>query len=235
MPKVLKLQRDLLLGWDRVLDKDSVPAGIYEMFQRRLLVNVRDLVVPKEARDVFGTIGMKKTIEWLFAPDARFGEQPVAGRDRLLASSLEQAVAELTRKLGPDMAAWQYGQAKYHHALIRHPLSGAVKPEIRAQLDVGPAPRGGDSYTVTATGGTDNQISGGSLKMIANLDDWDTSIALNNPGQSGDPASPHYRDLFELWSRGKYFPIFYSRPRVESVAEQTVVLQPTGRSTASQP
>src|SRR5438067_4085042 len=150
----------------------------------------------------------------------------------MLASSLEQAIVELTRKLGPDMARWQYGQEKYHHALIRHPLSAAVKPEIRSRLDVGPAPRGGDSYTVTATGGGDNQVSGGSVKMIANLDNWDTSIALNNPGQSGDPASPHYRDLFELWSRGKYFPVLYTRPKVESVVEERLVLTPT-QSTAA--
>ena len=107
-----------------------------------------------------------------------------------------------------------------------------MKPEIRSRLDVGPAPRGGDSYTVTATGGGDNQVSGGSVKMIANLDNWDTSIALNNPGQSGDPASPHYRDLFELWSRGRYFPIFYSRPRVESVAEHTSILEPATQTSS---
>lgn len=227
--------RDMLLAWNYVLDKDSVPSGIYEMLQRRLLANVRDLLVPREAREVFGNIGMKKIIDWLQAPDGRFGEQPVVGRDRLLTSSLQQAVAELSRKLGPDMARWQYGQENYHHALIRHPLSAAVKAQIRSQLDVGPAPRGGDSYTVTATGGTDNQTSGGSLKMIANLDDWDTSIALNNPGQSGDPSSPHYRDLFELWSRGKYFPIFYTRSKVESVAEHTVVLQPSTSKASGQP
>jgi penicillin amidase len=107
-------------------------------------------------------------------------------------------------------------------------LSAAVKPEIRAKLDVGPMPRGGDSYTVDATGGSDNQASGGSLKIVADLDDWDSSVALNNPGQSGDPDSPHYRDLFELWSRGKYFPIFYSRPKVESVTEKILMMQPTG-------
>ena len=71
--------------------------------------------------------------------------------------------------------------------------------------------------------------------MIANLDDWDTSIALNNPGQSGDPTSPHYRDLFDLWARGSYFPIFYSRSRVESVGEGTLILQPATKSTASRP
>ena len=121
-------------------------------------------------------------------------------------------MAELTKKLGADMTRWQYGQPAYHHALIRHPLSDAVTARATRAARRRPAPRGGDSYTVTATGGGDNQTSGGSLKMIADVDDWDGSVALNNPGQSGDPRSPHYRDLFELWSQGKYFPIFYSRP-----------------------
>ncbi len=39
-----------LLRWNDVLDKDSVEAGIYEMWQRRLMANVRELVVPKEVQ-----------------------------------------------------------------------------------------------------------------------------------------------------------------------------------------
>ena len=225
--------RDALVGWNDVLDKGSTSAGTYEMFQRRLLANARDLLVPKEARDSFGPIGMKRLIDLLIAPDGQFGADPIGGRDKLLANSLEQAVAELTRRLGPDPSQWQYGQAKYHRAVIHHPLSSALNTETRALVDVGPMPRGGDSYTVTATGGTDNQTSGGSLKMIADLDDWDHSVALNNPGQSGDPRSPHYRDLFELWARGKYFPIFYTRSRIESVTEHIDLLQPATTTTAA--
>ncbi|HEY7289205.1 MAG TPA: penicillin acylase family protein [Vicinamibacterales bacterium] len=224
--------RDTLVSWNDVLDKDSVPAGIYEMWQRRLLANMRELLVPADARSVFGNIGMRKIIALMDAPDGHFGTDPVAGRDKLLVSSLEQAVAELTKRFGPDMSRWQYGQ--YHHALIHHMLSAVVKPEIRAKLDVGPLPRGGDSYTVTATGGTDNQASGGSLKIVADLDDWDRSVALNNPGQAGNPDSPHYRDLFQLWARGKYFPIFYSRSKVESVTESAVTMQPAANQSTAQ-
>ena len=160
---------------------------------------------------------------------------PVAGRDELLSRSLDEAVAELTKKLGPDPGRWQWGQEKYHHALIRHPLADIATPEVRAKLNVGPYPRGGDSYTVSATGGGDNQVSGGSLKIIADTENWDNSLGLNNPGQSGDPASPHYRDLFEIWSRGKYFPIFYSRPKIESVTEARQMLTPRAASTAAPP
>ncbi len=218
--------QQMLRDWDRVLGKDSVPAGIYEMFQRQLLALVRDRFVPAAARAELGGVPMSTAIGWLQAPDGRFGRDPIAGRDALLAEALTGAVAELTRKLGPDMTRWQYGQAAYHHALIRHPLSAAVAPEHRARLDVGPAPRGGDSYTVSATGGADNQASGGSLKIIADLNDWDRSVALNNPGQSGDPDSPHYRDLFALWARGRYFPLVYTRSGVESVTESVLSLQP---------
>jgi penicillin amidase len=187
---------------------------------------MRNLIVPKEAQSFIGQPSMKRVIDWLNAPDGRFGSDPAKGRDDLLARSLDEAVAELTKKLGPDLAAWQWGQEKYHHALIRHPMADVAPPELRTKLNVGPYPRGGDSYTVSATGNADNQTSGGSLKIIADTENWDNSIALNNPGQSGDPDSPHYRDLFEIWARGKYFPIFFTRSEIDSVAEEQLTLTP---------
>ena len=62
------------------------------------------------------------------------------------------------------MENWQYGQEKYKHITLRHPLSPAVKKEIRERLEVGPAPRGGNSFTVGNTGYTDNQRSGASFQ-----------------------------------------------------------------------
>ncbi len=215
-----------LAHWNFVLDPDSVEAGIYEMFQRRLLVNVRALVVPKAAQDFIGVPPMSRIIAWLYAPDGRFGADPAAGRDALLARSLEEGVADLTKRFGSETDKWKLGA--YHHATIIHPISAALKAEDRARFDVGNMPRGGDSYTVTATGGADNQTSGGSLKVIVDTENWDNSIAQNNPGQSGDVNDAHYRDLYELWARGKYFPILYSRPRIESVLEKKVQLTPAG-------
>jgi penicillin amidase len=220
--------RTRLLNWNYSVDADSVTAGIYEMFQRRVSANVRNLMVPKEAQTFIGQLSMKRVIDWLQAPDGHFGADAVKGRDELLTRSLAEAIEELTKKLGPDMNAWRWGQTAYHHALIRHPLADIATADVRAKLNVGPFPRGGDSYTVSATGNADNQTSGGSLKIIADTERWDNSVALNNPGQSGDPASSHYRDLFELWSRGRYFPIFYSRSKVESVAEDRLTLTPGG-------
>jgi penicillin G amidase len=216
---------DLVVEWNYLLDRNSVPAGIYTMWQRRLEANMRDLLVPKEAQE-FVTLAMKRIIDWLITPDGRFGADPVRGRNELLVRSFEEATAELARKLGPDVSRWQYGQEKYHHVLIHHPLSEAVLPELRFRLSVGPLPKGGDRYTVTATGDGDNQTTGPSFMIIADAANWDNSMGLNTPGQSGDPDSSHYRDLFEPWSQGHYFPVFYSRAKVESVAEERVMLVP---------
>src|SRR5205814_722880 len=127
--------RDLLLGWDVSVDADSIAAGIYEMWQRRLTANVRNLLVPKEAQAFIGQPSMKRVIDWLHAPDGRFGGDPAKGRDELPVRSLTEAVAEPAKKLGPEIAAWKWGQENYHHALIRHPLADAAPADVRARLN----------------------------------------------------------------------------------------------------
>ncbi len=223
--------RTLLMDWDFVLDKESVAAGVYAMWQRRLIANTRDRVVPAAIRSFAGNlVSTKRLIDWLHAPDGRFGENPTKARDALLAQSLDEAVAELTKRFGPETPAWKYGQERFHHALIEHPLSNVVNADARAKLSVGPLPRGGDATTISATGNGDNQTSGGSFKIIADTEDWDNSVGINTPGQAGDPADPHYRDLFELWARGRYFTLAYTRGKVESVKESVVKIEP-GRTT----
>ena len=240
LPAASAKARDALTGWDYVLDKDSVPAGVYALWFRRLLVNTREVVVPAALRTGTGPggagnfVSTRRLLDWLHSPDGRFGADPIAGRDAVLIKSMDEAVAELTKRFGADMQGWKYGQERYHHALVRHPMSNAVNAATRAKLNIGPLPRGGDGTTVSATGNADNQTSGGSLKIIADTEDWDNSVGLNTPGQSGDPDSPHYRDLFELWARGKYFPIAYSKKKVDSVTESVTRLTPSATSTQQQ-
>jgi penicillin amidase len=212
-----------LLHWDFILDKDSVEAGIYEMFQRRLMVNVKNIIVPAPARDAL-TPPMTRIVSSLAAPDGSYGADPLAGRNAVLVQSLEQACADLIGRLGTDIEKWTLGA--YHYARILHPMTAALRPDLQEKFDVGHFPRGGDNYTITATGGTDNQGAGASFKIVSDTYDWDASVGQNNPGQSGDVNDPHYRDLYELWARGKYFPVFFSRPKVESVAEKTILLAP---------
>jgi penicillin amidase len=58
------------------------------------------------------------------------------------------------------------------------------------------------------------------------LADWDRGVVTSVPGQSGQPGSPHYGDLLPLWAEGKYFPLAYSRQKVDQLAESRLMLQP---------
>lgn len=217
--------QQLLLDWkDFELDKNSIAAGIYVAWERALKQKMTELLVPKEIRP-FYSMQLKKVIDWLVLPDGKFGKQPIESRDAFLVSALELAVKNLSSKLGADMSKWQYGQEKYKHIYLKHPLSNAVKSDLRKKLDVGPAPRGGNGYTVGSTGGRDNQPSGGSFRIIVDCGDWDQSLGSNNPGQSGNPDDPFYDNLFDLWAKDKFFPLFYSREKVESVAAKVLVLE----------
>lgn len=217
--------RRRLLDWNHVLDADSVEAGIYVAFERQLLDNIDLLKVPEEAQSLL-RIGMKTTIDMLLAPDGDFGDDPIAGRDAFLLDTLAQAVDTLTDRFGADMENWVYGQENYKHALIRHPLAPAVNEEMRERLNVGPLPRGGNSYTLGNTGSGDNQTSGASFRIFVDTRDWDNTLGMNTPGQVGDPDSPLYDNLFDLWANDRVFPAFYSRDKIETVLYEKLVLQP---------
>jgi len=224
-----------LLQWDLVVSADSVAAAIYVSFERRLLRAVAEVVVPEPAREVIGRLNKKRVIDWLLAPDGRFGTDPLQGRDAVLLASLQSAVADLTERLGRDIGTWRYGQERFKHVLIRHPLSPAVDAATRRRLDVGPAPRGGYDSTLNNTGADDNQTSGASFRVILDVSNWDNSLATSAPGQAGDPDSPHYADLFRLFVRGRYFPLFYSRDKVESVTESRWQLEPAAGAATPRP
>lgn len=217
---------DRLLDWDFRLGKSSLAAGIYVMWERELGQKILNLMVPEEARATIGSVPLTRMIEWLTVPPPVFGKNPTAGRDHFLMDALENAVAKLEIKLGPDMEDWYYGQPAYKHALIKHPLSDAVNEEWQEKLNAGPLPRGGYSYTPSANSYGDNNTTGGSFKLIVDTEHWEKALGINTPGQSGDPESPFYKNLFELWANDKYFPVYYSRKKIEESSVETVKMIP---------
>ena len=222
-------RRDLL-DWDYELAPDSREAAIYVAWERELRRQMVPLVVPAEVRGQIGGLSLKKIIDWLGSPPTWFAPlgdgDPVAGRDVFLARTFADALDGLRERFGSD--PWRYGDARFKHVRLRHPLSGAVNAEMRARLEVGTLPRGGNGSTVNQTGGGDNQTSGASFRIIVEAGDWDAAVFTNTPGQVGDPDHPMYRNLFEGWAKDRFFPLYYSRDRVEAVVADRVVLTPSG-------
>lgn len=218
--------RNQLLSWNYILDANSVEAAIYVMWERKISDNTLTLFVPEKGKGLIQSIPLSKTINWLVTRRPEFDASRIGGRDAFLISCLQQAVDELTKKLGPDTKKWQYGQTAYHHVLIKHPLSNAVDEPTRKKLEVGPLPRGGNSSTPGVTSNTDNQTHGATFRIVADASDWDKTMFTNSPGQSGDVRSQFYKNLFPLWAADKHFPVYFSRPLIERVAKERIVLRP---------
>ena len=97
------------------------------------------------------------------------------------------------------------------------------------RINVGPIAKDGSEYTPSQSlprAGDFRQMNGPSVRLVVDVGSWDNSRAVNHPGQSGDPESPHYRDLAPLWRDGRYFPLAYSRKAVEAVTEKVILLVP---------
>ena len=207
-----------LRKWDFQLKPESVAASIYVAWEGQLKHAIYDQQVPENARPYITSLSSKRVIDALLTPTTT--------RDSLLLSCLDKAVAELTDRLGPDMDEWSYGQRKNKHITIVHPLSDMVDPAMQQKINLGPVARGGYGETVNATSNNLNQTHGASFRILVDTEDWDKTLGINSPGQSGDPESPHYGDLFPIWAENGYFPVFFSKRKIETVAEKTTVMKP---------
>ena len=163
---------------------------------------------------------------WPFAAPGPVTVLPSHSPFRIVCQALQGAVADLARRFGANLAAWRYGDARLHHARIAHVLDPLVTDSLRRWLSLGPVPRGGNGNTLNATGNGDNQTSGPSFRVVIDLANWDAAIATNTPGQSGDPRSPWYANLFPLWGTGRYVPLPYSPGAVRARAAEVVTLRP---------
>jgi len=213
----------MLLGWDATLNRESGPAALYEVW----LKDLRKAISAKKAETEQSEHewSLEKILGEFSQPSPQvFGPDAVAGRNQVLLQTLDSAWKETEALLGPDSQKWSWGRLhtiRFRHSLDR--LSGAEK-----LLDLGPLSRPGDGYTVNATavGETFQQQGGASYREILDTADWDQSLTINTPGQSGQPGSPHYSDLLPLWDQGQYFPLIYSRKIVEMDAQDRLVLAP---------
>ncbi len=221
-----KKARSILMDWDYRMDVLSRAATIYFQFEKNIKAGLYEMKVPPEIRKYIGRLQFKKIIDFLTFPDGDFGDDPILGRDSFLLSNLEQSVLELSSLLGPDMSTWQYGQPRFKHVKINHTLSHLANDSLRAKMNMGPLPRGGNGSTVGNTSNNLNQSHGATFKIIIDTENWDRALAINAPGQSGNPNSLYYDNLFELWAGDRYFPLFYSRKKIESVTEHRILLIP---------
>ncbi len=222
-----------LLGWDCRVRAASGEAALFEAFRRFL---VRRLLTPAlgEQLDTYFSmrlhaIGASSTF-WLRGSSATLallqkavsregGALNLPDASELVTGALDDALAELTERLGPDPATWQWG--KLHLLRLQHPLA-RIAP-LRWLFNRGPFAMRGDGDTVLQASFVpvapyDAARWTPNYRFVADLSDWDACRSVHLPGQSGQPGSRHYDDQAALWLAGETHPMPFSRPAVEAAA-----------------
>ncbi|THD68408.1 penicillin acylase family protein [Phenylobacterium sp.] len=213
---------ELLRTWDNDETTGSAAAAIYQVWVSGHLGRaVVASTIPSSARALVGSGSLDGVVTWLESPQA------AATRDGLLLASLAEALGDLRARLGPDMATWTWG--RLHHADFTPPIAVLADRQLAQQLGTGALEIPGSAQSpraATYRASDFNQIAGASVRLVMDVGAWDNSVAVNTPGQSGDPFSVHYRDLFPLWATGSYVPLDFSRAAIDHDAELVVTLTP---------
>jgi penicillin amidase len=174
-------------------------------------------VRPDRAPDPFAARTLSRLVERL-----RAGR----GTERI-PDALAVAAATLREKQGQDPAGWEWGRVRPLRLL--HPL-GVRRPLDRV-FNVGPVPIGGDANTPAQAGvhplsPLANPAAIANQRTVIDLGDPERSRFVLAGGQSGNPLSPHYADLFGPWQRGEGVPIAWSRSAVGAARVERLVLRP---------
>jgi penicillin G amidase len=84
-----------------------------------------------------------------------------------------------------------------------------------------------DLPTVERSGGAGTvEADGASYREILDIANWDRSLAINVPGQSGQPGSPFYDNLLKMWAENEYFPLAFTPRAIQTAAKYRLTLRP---------
>jgi penicillin amidase len=237
----VKLALKHLCAWDGHLTADSIGGTIYEVTRYTLVRNLLEPGLGAEltlklmgqgfhpvlmvAHEFYGhdTVTLLRLMD---NPDSWWVKQ-AGGLEKVLITSIKQAIAWLRSNLGPEVEDWRWG--RIHRAIFPHAL-GVQKPLDRV-FNRGPFPIGGDTDTPCQTAmhphdPYDNKAWAPSFRQIIDLGNLAQSEAIIPPGQSGHLGSPHYDDFAVPWLKGEYHPLLWTRQQIESHLEGKLTLEP---------
>ena len=215
--------RDMILAWDTATSADSAAAALFGLWWSK---HLRPAVIAALSPAIGAHIALVGSGHSDAILSAIEGEPEKFLP--LIERTLAAAVSEAHDLLGPEPAQWRWGNI--HRILFEHPVTSVVERESASGFTVGPFPLGGDASTPMQASmrGADGRVtSGASVRLIMDVGDWDKSLCINTPGQSGNPGSPHYADLAPVWAAGEYVPLLFSTVAVEQALDMLIELVPS--------
>jgi penicillin amidase len=222
--------KDVLLAWDAHMSPDSAGATAYTRLRWALarIVASRSGLAETASDELMrlpGSVLPVSKLWWVLPTLLRSGDLTLTGGrtwDDLLAEALEAVATE------PVDEPW----GQLHTTALAHPLTAAL-PDAPATLSPAGAGLGGDNDTVWATGCYEGSgpaaVYGAVARYVFDVGNWDNSTWIVFAGASGDPASPHYADQHQAWSRCELIPMRYNWDLI-AAADPQLTLQPTSEN-----
>lgn len=189
----------MLRGWDGQMDQDRAEPLITTLAFQYLRKAIAERTSPGNS-GVYDTQMSTAVVERILRekPAGWFGDY-----DDLLLRCLADAMDEGQRMQGADPKRWRWGN--YMFLEVDHPVGSQLK-WVAGFFNIGPVPMSGGSTTVKQT----TRRLGPSERMDVAVGDWDKSL-LNLPiGESGNPASRHYKDEWTAYYNGRSFPMQFT-------------------------
>ena len=231
------VMQELLSGWIRgersaQMDSDEAAAAAYAATWRHLLALTFDEL--PEGHEAHGGSRFMEVVKALLeSPEDswwdRVGTERRETRDDVLHQAMEEAHTELVELLGDDPQGWRWGDI--HTGVFNNSSlgeSGISVIEALFNRRINNVSGGSGIVNATQWIASEGYETEGvpSFRMVVDLGDPDSSLAIHAPGQSGHAYHPHYDDLLEPWAAGLMQPFPWDRSTVESLAESTLVLLP---------
>ena len=237
-----KQATELLRDWDGTVSAASPAASVFELFISEMVQRVSRAKAPRSWRWPIGeAIGaldnnnfgcFRRTGHLVKLLREKPGGWFAHSWDEEIAASLSAAVGFLKTRFGTKPSRWAWGTIR--PLWLRHPLSAAPGwrgKMLRGLFDLGPYPHGGDSNVINQAGtlplnplAPPNDLP--SLRAVFDVGAWRNSRFVLPGGQSGNPLSPHYGDMVELWRRGKGVSIAFTPEEVAAATTKELMLLP---------
>ena len=204
-----------LMSWDGRLEASSHTAVLYAAWWSQLQSACRLENLPDHLNSLIPLLHAHAVTQWLHRKtrddphaSAQFLKSTIAGAEEL--------VQKLQAKKNQSNLTWGH----IHQVNLVHALKDKFDPSVKQQVDATGGASGGDGATLNArwyASFDQPQVSGGaSFRAVVDTSDWELTKAINFPGQSADPRSAHYKDLYPLWISGDSIPLHFSQQAVQS-------------------
>ena len=145
---------------------------------------------------------------------------------QILLQSLNGTFAELTRQHGTLIDGWRWG--RLHTVTFRHFLARTENEKRR--MNIGPFSLSGGNATLFRQSFIYQHryeaIGGPVVRWIFDMGHPDSTVAIVNTGQCGQPLAPYYRDQAERWLKGQFRRISRYMDQLSNAHQQELILKP---------